>query len=157
MEIIPTIMITIRNLRRLEDVLHPPEVPEGYHDGWGHLDWTGFCLRFPKIYNTWGVKWKKVVRNLPVLGGRPPSSWGSWWWSWWLESSSLNLIFLGFPKICNCGVEWKMVVRNLPILGGHPPSSWGSWWWLWWLRSSSLNLKLVLMLMLMLSWCWVEK
>ena len=40
----------------LEDVLHPPEVPEGDHDGWGQVYYTGFCLRFPKIYNTWGVK-----------------------------------------------------------------------------------------------------
>ena len=39
----------------LEDVLHPPEVPDGDHDGWSHLHWTGFCLRFAKIYDTWDV------------------------------------------------------------------------------------------------------
>ena len=39
----------------LEDVIHLPEVPDVDHDGWSHLHWTGFCLRFPKIYNTWGV------------------------------------------------------------------------------------------------------
>ena len=39
----------------LEDIIHPPEVPDGDYDGWGHLNSTGFCLRFPKIYNIWGV------------------------------------------------------------------------------------------------------
>ena len=30
----------------LEDEWHPPEVPDGNHDSWGHLHWIGFCLRF---------------------------------------------------------------------------------------------------------------
>ena len=31
------------------------QVPDGDPDGWGHLHSTGFCPRFPKMYNTWGV------------------------------------------------------------------------------------------------------
>ena len=34
----------------MEDVIHPPEVPDGDHDGLGHLHSTGFCLSFPEIY-----------------------------------------------------------------------------------------------------------
>ena len=40
----------------LEDVLYLLEVPDGDHDGWDHLHSSGFCLRFPKMYNTWHVK-----------------------------------------------------------------------------------------------------
>ena len=40
----------------MEDVLNPPEVPDHDHDGWVHLYWIWFCLRFPKIYNTLGFK-----------------------------------------------------------------------------------------------------
>ena len=40
----------------LEDILHPHEVSVGDNYGWGHIDCTGICLKFPKIYNTWGVK-----------------------------------------------------------------------------------------------------
>ena len=43
----------------LEDILNlleVPEVPDGDHDGWVHLHSTGFCLRFPKMYITEGVK-----------------------------------------------------------------------------------------------------
>ena len=39
-----------------------------------------------------GIRWKIVVRKLPILGGHPPSFQGSWWWSWCLVLSSLNLI-----------------------------------------------------------------
>ena len=64
-------------------------------DGWDYLNPSGFCLRFPKMYNTWHFKWKMVVKNFPVIAGHPWSSWGSWglWWGpWWLEWSSFNWI-----------------------------------------------------------------
>ena len=38
------------------DLLEVPEVPDGDPDGWGHHHSTGFCPRFPKMYDTWGVK-----------------------------------------------------------------------------------------------------
>ena len=31
---------------------------DGQMDSWGHLHSTGFCQRFPKLYNTWGVSEK---------------------------------------------------------------------------------------------------
>ena len=37
------------------DLLEVSEIPDDHHDGWGNLHSTGFCLRFPKMYNTWGV------------------------------------------------------------------------------------------------------
>ena len=42
----------------------PHEVPDGDHDGWGHLHSTG-CLRSPKIYNTWDIKSFFLSRTLP--------------------------------------------------------------------------------------------
>ena len=97
-------------------------VPDVDHDGGGHLHWTWLCIRFPKKY--WGVKWQIVVRNLPILGGHPPSSWGDhdvWGHLHWTGFCPR------FPKIYNTwGVKWKIVVRILPIHGGHPPYSWGS-------------------------------
>ena len=53
------------------DFLEVPEVPDEDPDGWGHLHLTGFCQRFPKMYNTWGVKQNMVIRNLPILRGCP--------------------------------------------------------------------------------------
>ena len=52
----------------LEDILHTPEVPDGNHDGWDKIHWTGFCLRFPKIYNTTGC----LVENCYQ---EPPHTW----------------------------------------------------------------------------------
>ena len=42
-------------LEDIIDLLEVPEVLDGDPDGWGHLHSTGFCPRFPKMYNTWGV------------------------------------------------------------------------------------------------------
>ena len=40
----------------LEDILYEvPEISGGGPHGWGHLHSTGFCLRFPTMYNTWGI------------------------------------------------------------------------------------------------------
>ncbi len=52
----------------LEDVLHPHEISDYNNYGKGHVHWTLFCLRFPKIYNTWGVKSKIFARDLTILG-----------------------------------------------------------------------------------------
>ena len=35
----------------MEEILHPLEVPDGNHDDFDQIHQTGFCLRFPKIYN----------------------------------------------------------------------------------------------------------
>ena len=37
------------------DLLEVPEISDGGPYGWGHLYSTVFCLRLPKIFNTWGV------------------------------------------------------------------------------------------------------
>ena len=53
------------------DILEVPEVPDEDHDSCGYLHSIGFYLRFPKMYNTWGVKQNIVIRNLHILGGHP--------------------------------------------------------------------------------------
>ena len=115
-------------------------LPDGDHDGWGHLHWTDFCLRFPKIYDTWGIWGEIVIKNFPVLGGHSWSFWPSWWWSLWLGPSPLNY---SLPKVSKniwyMGYLWDSSHKNLPVLGGCSSSSWPSWWWSWWLRSSPLN------------------
>ena len=46
-----------------EDVLYLLEVHNGDHDGWDHLHSSGFCLRFPKMYNTWHLSEKWLSRT----------------------------------------------------------------------------------------------
>ena len=49
--------IVLNTSQYFEDILDHPHLTDCSHDGWGHLHWPGFCLSFPKIYNTWGIKW----------------------------------------------------------------------------------------------------
>ena len=55
---------------------HTPDICDGDHGGLGYLQSTGFFQRFPKMYYSLKVKWKKVFRDLlhppdgdPGLGG----------------------------------------------------------------------------------------
>ena len=107
----------------LEDILDLLYLPGGDNDAWDCLYWTGFCLRFFKIYDTWGHWWKVFIKNLPVLGGLPWSSWPSWGWSWWFGSSPLkwilpqdseNVWYMGYlvqnrHQVGN-GLSWAKVV-----------------------------------------------
>ena len=36
-----------------EDILDHPDLPDGHHYVWHHYHSTTFCLRIPKIYDTW--------------------------------------------------------------------------------------------------------
>jgi len=90
-------------------------LPDGDHDGWGLLHWTDYCLRFPKIYDTWGIWGEIVIKNLPVLGGCSWSSWPSWWLSWLLGSSPLNCIL---PKVSkNIGYMGYLRINSCHLLG----------------------------------------
>ena len=43
-------------LEDIFDLLEVPEVSDGDPNDWDHLPSTGFCARFQKMYNTWGVR-----------------------------------------------------------------------------------------------------
>ena len=99
----------------LEDIIHSPTVPDGDHDGWDHLHWTGFFLRFPnylgcfsgKLLSGTSTYLEDVLHHCEVPHG-DHNGWGHLHWTGFS---------LKFPKIYNTWVlSEKLLSGTSPCL-----------------------------------------